>query len=232
MTSTKIPECGQQIVSTLHRDGRLVAELTDGPVEAPGAGEVLVRVEATPINPSDMMVLFPADPATARFEKLDGRTRAVADLSKKELTALGGRAGTPVPVGLEGAGTVVAAGENGGHLLGKKVAAMSLRSGMFSQYRTVAVADCVPLPAGVTAAEGAGMFCNPLTALAIVETLYQEGYKALIHTAGASNLGRMLAKICAGHWWPWSAGRSRFNYCANWGRAVSAILPTPISDRS
>ena len=192
--ATAIPQRGQQILSTVESDGRLLVELVETPVVPPGPDEVLIRVEATPINPSDMMILFPADPAGASFRDSGPYPAVTAQVPDRIIAA---RAGAAMPVGLEGAGTVIAAGDNGQHLLGRQVAALTLRSGMFSQYRNVPVSDCAPLPEGVTAAEGATMFCNPLTALAIVETLHQEGYDALVHTAGASNLGRMLAKICA-----------------------------------
>jgi NADPH:quinone reductase-like Zn-dependent oxidoreductase len=99
-------------------------------------------------------------------------------------------------IGLEGAGRVVAAGKNAGELLGRTVAVMSLASGLYSQYRTVSAAECVPLPEGITAQEGAAVFVNPLTALAMVESMRQEGHTALVHTAAASNLGQMLVKIC------------------------------------
>jgi hypothetical protein len=56
--------------------------------------------------------------------------------------------------------------------------------------------DCLVLPAGVTPAEGASCFVNPLTSLGMIETMRREGHKALVHTAAASNLGQMLNKIC------------------------------------
>jgi len=106
------------------------------------------------------------------------------------------RVGLRLPVGLEGAGVVVAAGENKQALVGKRVAVLTLGGGMFAQYKTVRADECVVLPDGITPEEGASLFVNPLTALAIVETARLEGHQALVHTAAASNLGQMLVKIC------------------------------------
>ena len=101
-----------------------------------------------------------------------------------------------MPVGNEGAGTVVAAGESAAAqaLLGKVVAAAG--GGMYSQYRSVNVALCLELPAGATAIEGAASFVNPMTVLGMVETMRMENHSALVHTAAASNLGQMLSRLC------------------------------------
>ncbi len=67
---------------------------------------------------------------------------------------------------------------------------------MYTQYRCVAAAACLELPAGARAADGAAAFVNPLTALGMVETMRMEGHTALVHTAAASNLGQMLSRLC------------------------------------
>jgi NADPH2:quinone reductase len=67
---------------------------------------------------------------------------------------------------------------------------------MYSQYRCVHVSQCLALPAGVTPAQGASCFVNPLTALGMVTTMQLEGHTALVHTAAASNLGQMLNRLC------------------------------------
>jgi NADPH:quinone reductase-like Zn-dependent oxidoreductase len=192
-----LPASGLRITSTLHADGRLELELAEAPVAAPRAGEVVVRVEAAPVNPSDIITLLAgADPGQARAEGSPARPRLVAQLGEAALRAQAARVGLPLAVGLEGAGEVVAAGEGAGALAGRRVAVFSLGRGTFAQYVTVAAEACVPLPPGTSAAEGADVFVNPLTALAMLETMRLEGHAGLIHTAAASNLGQMLVKAC------------------------------------
>lgn len=196
--SGNLPKRGLQLQSTLGADGTLSIRLAEVEVSQPGPGEVLLRVEAAPINPSDLMTMMPAaDPALGEAGGGGDDPRLTFRLAAEAATALSGRAGQPLPVGLEGAGTVIAAGEGAEHLLGRCVAALTLTLGMFAEYKTVSAMECVPLPEGVSPQEGAGLFCNPLTALAIAEMVKLEGQGALIHTAAASNLGQMLARICA-----------------------------------
>src|SRR5712672_3038882 len=99
-------------------------------------------------------------------------------------------------VGNEGVGVVIRTGSSDAAkaLMGKTVAMIG--GAMYAQYRTLRVNECLPLPDGTTAAEGASCFVNPLTALGMTETMRREGHKALVHTAAASNLGQMLNKIC------------------------------------
>jgi NADPH:quinone reductase len=157
----------------------------------------VLRVEATPLNPSDIGLLFgAADISTAKASGSAGSpvvTMAIADAGMK---GMAGRLGQSMPVGNEGAGVVVAAGASPAAqaLLGKTVAVLG--GAMYSQYRCVKAEQCIVLPAGTTAAQGASCFINPLTALGFIETLRHEGHKALAHTAAASNLGQMLIKIC------------------------------------
>ncbi len=191
------PNTGLQLTSTLAPDGVLTLELRDVPIPAPGPGQVVVRVEATPVNPSDLITLLPgADAAEAEYSLAGESPRVTVRLAPHIAAAFQGRFSQPLAVGLEGAGTVVAAGDDARHLLGKRVAVLSLARGLFAQYCTVAAAECLPLPEGISARDGAGLFCNPMTALAMVETLRLDGHRALIHTAGASNLGQMLVRIC------------------------------------
>lgn len=195
---TDVPSHGLQIVSTLSEDGTLVIELADNPVPAPGPDEVLVRIEGAPINPSDLLTLMPGvDPTEARFEgSADNRPRVIAKIPEAAAKARYGRFNQPLTVGLEGAGTVIATGENVTSMMGKKVAALSLGRALYGQYRVFAAAECTVLPDDVSTREGAALFTNPLTALAIAEAMRMEGHKAMIHTAAASNLGRMLVRIC------------------------------------
>jgi NADPH:quinone reductase-like Zn-dependent oxidoreductase len=183
---------GRSLRSTISASGELRLELVEQDVPEPGDGEVVVAVEASPINPSDMGVLLGAvDPATLRA---DGAA-LVGTVPEGALAIYRDRLDKPLPVGNEGAGTVVAAGSEAGALLGRRVALFGGR--MWADYRVADAAAVVELPDEVSTAEGAALFINPLTALSMVETMRAEGHSALVHTAAASNLGQMLVRICA-----------------------------------
>ena len=176
-------------------NGVLELSLAEAEVPAPADGEVMVAVAATPVNPSDLgLLLAGADLETLTSHGTAERPVTRARIPPARLAALAGRLDEALPVGNEGAGTVVATGNGAEALLGRTVA--MLGGGMYARFRTVAAADCLPLPAGATAAEGASCFVNPLTALGMVDTMRAEGHAALVHTAAASNLGRMLCRIC------------------------------------
>src|SRR5688500_17345035 len=184
-----------QLRSLITAGGELQLSLEQAPIPEPAADEVLIRIEAAPINPSDLALLLgPADLSTARIGGTADSPTLTATIPQKAMTAVGGRADQSMVVGNEGAGVVVKAGTNAQALLGKTVAALG--GGMFSQYRVVKAAACLPLPEGTTPAEGASCFVNPLTALSMVENMRRENHTALVHTAAASNLGQMLNKIC------------------------------------
>ena len=154
-------------------------------------------MEASPINPSDLGVLIPgADMTTATVEGTPERPIVTASLGAGALAGLSARIDKPLPVGNEGAGTVVAAGQSSAAqaLLGKTVGIAG--GGMYTQYRVVDAAACLVLPSGATAKDGASSFVNPLTALGMLETMRREGHSGLAHTAAASNLGQMLVKLC------------------------------------
>ncbi|MEZ5502195.1 MAG: NADH oxidase [Halioglobus sp.] len=192
-----MPATGLQLRSTVRADNTLEITLVDVPVPEPGPDEVLVRVEATPLNPSDLALLFgPADLATVRVSGTPERPIVTADIPAEMMKLVAGRVGESLPVGNEAAGTVIAAGasEAAQALLGKLVGIIG--GEMYGQYRCVNAFMCLPLEAGTTAAEGASCFVNPLTALAMVETMRREKHTALVHTAAASNLGQMLNRIC------------------------------------
>jgi NADPH:quinone reductase len=196
MTSP-LPSTGLQLQSLISADGVLELSLHDVPVPTPAADEVLIRVEASPINPSDIGLLFgAADMATARVTGTAERPLVRAHVPPALMKGMAGRVGQWMPVGNEGAGTVVAAGASPASqaLVGRTVAAIG--GAMYGQYRAVKVDACLPLPAGATAVQGASCFVNPLTALGMVETMKREGHTALVHTAAASNLGQMLNRIC------------------------------------
>lgn len=191
------PEVALQLRSTVTNEGQLEVTLVEVAVPAPTESEVLVRVEASPINPSDLgLLLAGADTAAAVQVAGDPFPVLQAPLDASSLRALAGRVGQSMSVGNEGAGTVVAAGASPGAqaLLGRTV---SMAGGaMYSQYRSVDAAQCLVLPEGTPARRGASSFVNPLTALGMVETMRLEGHHALVHTAAASNLGQMLVKLC------------------------------------
>ena len=195
--SAEIPAEALQLRSLVRADQILELFLDLVPVPEPGPDEVVIRVEAAPLNPSDMGLLFGgADMAAAVASGSAERPVVTAPIPDAAMRGLAGRVGTPMPVGNEGAGTVVAAGGSAAAraLLGKVVAAAG--GGMYSQYRSVNVALCLELPAGATAIDGAASFVNPMTALGMVETMRMENHTALVHTAAASSLGRMLSRLC------------------------------------
>lgn len=195
--STQLPATGLQLRSHIKPEGVLALSLADMPVPTPGPDDVVVRIEATPINPSDLGLLVgPADLSTARATGTADRPAIVADIPSFLMKSMAGRMDMSMAVGNEGAGVVVAAGSNPATqaLMGKMVAVLG--GEMYAEYRCLNVMQCLPLPDGTTAREGASCFVNPLTALAMTETMRMEGHKALIHTAAASNLGQMLNKIC------------------------------------
>ncbi|RYE03623.1 MAG: NADH oxidase [Sphingomonadales bacterium] len=182
---------GLELRSTISAEGQLRVALYPVTLDSPGPDEVIVRVEAAPINPSDLALLLgPVDLASLKAEG-DALTGTVLPA---RLASVHARAGQALPVGNEGAGTVIEAGANVQNLLGKQVG--MLGGAMYATHRKLPVRDCIPLPDDATAADGASMFVNPLTALAFVETFRNEGHKAMIHTAAASNLGQMLNRIC------------------------------------
>jgi len=186
---------GLALKSLVTEDGRLRLSLEEARHGAPGPGELLVRVEATPINPSDLgLLLGPADLSTLASEGPAERPVVTATVPAAYLPGLATRLGKAMPVGNEGAGVVIAAGEGTEGMVGKRVA--MLGGAMYAQYRTVRAADVMVLPEGASAADGASCFVNPLTALGMVETMRAEGHTALVHTAAASNLGQMLNRIC------------------------------------
>ncbi len=189
---------GRQIRSEISSEGRLTLSLVSSEAPEPGPDELVVRIEASPINPSDLGLLFgPADMSTAEASGSADDPVVTAEVPEGLLRGLSARLDQSLPVGNEGAGVVVATGESEAAraLAGRTVSVIG--GAMYSQYRTVKVGQCLPLPEGTTPAEGASWFVNPLTALGMVETLRAEGHEALVHTAAASNLGQMLAKLCA-----------------------------------
>ena len=193
--SESLPTSGLQLQSLLTSSGDLELTLAPTDIRPPGGNEVVVRVEAAPVNPSDLgLLLGAADLSTAKTVGEGPARRTTITVPPAGLRAMAARVGTAMPVGNEGAGVVVAAGEEAKALVGETVALVG--GGMYGQYRTVPSGSCLVLPDDVTPAEGASSFVNPLTALGMTVTMRTEGHSALVHTAAASNLGQMLNKIC------------------------------------
>ncbi|MCP3020472.1 zinc-binding dehydrogenase [Cupriavidus basilensis] len=188
---------GLQLRSLIKSGGELELSLDSIDTPQPGPDEVLIRIEASPLNPSDLGLLFgAADMSTAKASGTAERPVVTARVPQGAMRSMAGRMDASMPVGNEGAGVVVDAGSSPAAqaLLGKTVAAIG--GAMYSQYRCIPADQCLVLPEGATPADGASSFVNPLTALGMVETMRREGHSALVHTAAASNLGQMLNQIC------------------------------------
>ena len=195
--SASIPATSLQLRSLIKSSGELEISLASITTPEPGPEEVLVRIEASPMNPSDLGLLFgAADLSTAKASGTPERPVITATVPERLMKGMGGRVDQSMPVGNEAAGVVVKAGssEAAQALLGKTVAILG--GAMYAQYRCIKAVQCLVLPEGTTPAEGASCFVNPLTSLGMVETMRREGHKALVHTAAASNLGQMLNRIC------------------------------------
>ena len=188
---------GLQLRSLAQKSGELELSLTRVAIPDPAPNEVVVRIEASPINPSDIgLLLGPADMSTAKVSGTADSPVVTARIPDAAMKGIAGRLDVSMPVGNEGAGVVIAAGSSPAAqaLMGKTVAILG--GAMYSQYRSMPAEHCLVLPAGATPVDGASCFVNPLTALGMVETMRREGHTALVHTAAASNLGQMLVRIC------------------------------------
>jgi NADPH:quinone reductase-like Zn-dependent oxidoreductase len=188
-------DSGLQLRSLVTADGKLELSLARIATPEPGPDEVLIRVEAAPINPSDLGLLVSgADVSTATTSGSGESTKTTASVPQAYMRAMAARVGQSLPAGNEGAGVVIKAGAHAQDYIGKTVALFG--GAMYSQYRVARAKDLLVLPEGASAAEGAACFVNPLTALAMVGAMRLENHTALLHTAAASNLGQMLVKIC------------------------------------
>lgn len=186
---------GIELRTLITSEGQLRLSLEQVSVPQPADGQIVVRVEAAPISPSDLALLLgPADLSTVRAEGTADNPVLVADVPQRRLAIITGRLDQSMPAGNEGAGTVIAAGAKAEHLIGKTVAIVG--GPTFAQYVTVRAHDALVLSEGVSAVDGASAFVNPMTALGMIETMRREGHTALVHTAAASNLGQMLNKVC------------------------------------
>lgn len=186
-----------QLQSLVTKEGTLELSLATIPVPTPADDEVIVRIEAAPINPSDLGMLFGmADMSTAVASGTADSPVITATIPEGLRKVVAARAGQSLPVGNEGGGVVVDAGssELAQSLMGKTVGILG--GATYTQFRAIKAKQCLAMREGVTSAEGASCFVNPLTALGMTATMKDEGFTALCHTAAASNLGQMLQKIC------------------------------------
>ena len=189
------PATSLEVRSTVTDDGVVTMAVGETEVPEPAPHEVTIRIEAAPINPSDLGTMFAgADLSTAIA--LDGPAGVQATLPPAAVAANAGRLDKAMPCGNEGAGVVVAAGSStdAQAMIGRTVGFVSGNS--YAQFRTMPIAQCLPMPDGITPEQAAAPFVNPLTALGMVETMRDEGHTALVHTVGASNLGLMLNRLC------------------------------------
>lgn len=192
-----LPKTYTQMLSTLSEDGHYTLALVEKPMPTPTETQVLVKVEATPINPSDLGVMYGYSKALEATSTGEGKDRVLTiPVDPRMMPMVKARIGQPLSLGNEGAGTVVAAGSNefAQSLIDKTVACMG--GGMYGQYRCVEAMMCLPLNDGHTAIDGASSFVNPMTALSFLENMRMDDHTALVHTAAASNLGQMLNKLC------------------------------------
>jgi NADPH:quinone reductase len=195
--STPTQRTQLQLRSLIRSTGELELSLLEIPIPRPGPGEVLVRIEASPLNPSDHGLLFgAADMSAAVASGTRDHPIVTAPVSPTAMKSMAARLDQSLPVGNEGAGVVVETGASDAAraLQGKKVAILG--GAMYSQFRSITADQCLPLPAEVSVAEGASAFVNPMTALGMIDTMRREGHSAIVHTAAASNLGQMLHRLC------------------------------------
>lgn len=186
----------RELRSMVNKDGVLTLSLAEIVLDDPASDEIIVRIEAAPINPSDLgLLLGPADATSVRKDASDGIPQLRLDIPPARMGGMAGRINQSLPVGNEGAGTVIAAGDQAKDWIGRRVGVIG--GGMYADLRKIRTRDALPLPEGVTAAQGAALTVNPMTALGFVETARAEGHSAIVHTAAASSLGQMLQRICA-----------------------------------
>ena len=191
------PNISRQLRSLVKSSGELELSIRESEIAPLKENEVLLKVEAAPINPSDLALLLAyADISKADLSGTDSNPLVTAPINPKLMRALAPRFDKSMSAGNEGAGTVIAAGKSDEAqvLMGKTVA--GLGPPMYSEYRTLKVHQCLEMPPGVSSRQAAACFVNPLTAMGMVETMHLEGFSGLVHTAAASNLGQMLQKIC------------------------------------
>ena len=192
MTDLKSKEIRSEITS----EGKLNLSIVTSDVPTPGDDDVLIKVEASPINPSDLglLISFAADLDSISSQGSGDDTVTTLGIHPGLMQSMKPRIDKSMKVGNEGGGVIVDAGKNVKNLIGKTVGVAG--GAMYSQYRCLPAMSCLVMNEGTTSVEAASSFVNPLTALGFTETMKLENHTALVHTAAASNLGQMLVKIC------------------------------------
>ena len=184
----------KQIKSNISKEGKLSISIDEVEIPEPKEGEVLIKVQATPINPSDLGLLVgPADVSSLKV--IENGALVEMQVPEGLIRSVAARFDQNLPVGNEGAGIVEAAGKGAEHLIGKVVGVAG--GAMYSEYRCLPAMSCLEMNEGTSPEQAASCFVNPLTALGMVETMRLEDHTGLVHTAAASNLGQMLVKICS-----------------------------------
>ena len=176
--TSEFPKTMRAVVLEEYREDVAAAiaalKIEDRPTPTPRHGQVLVRIDATPCNPSDLLLL-------------QGKYGTLKTL--------------PSVPGWEGTGMVVANGGGlyGRWLVGKRVACAlkADRDGTWAEYFVADAGDCIPLKGQVPVEQAACFIVNPMTAVALVETARRAGHAGAVHTVGASQLGRMILAIAA-----------------------------------
>ena len=192
MTDLKSKEIRSEITS----EGKLNLSIVTSDVPTPSDDEVLIKVEASPINPSDLglLISFAADLDSISSQGSGDNKVTSLGIHPGLMQSMKPRIDKSMKVGNEGGGVIIDAGKNAKNLIGKTVGVAG--GAMYSQYRCLPAMSCLVMNEGTTSAEAASSFVNPLTALGFTETMKLENHSALVHTAAASNLGQMLVKIC------------------------------------
>ena len=186
----------REIRSEVKKDGYIYITIDSVPIPAPKNDEVLVKVEASPINPSDIgkLTSFIAELDNIHITGSGDKSVVKIKLNEKYVSLLKNRLNISMDVGNEGGGVIVDSGSNSKNLIGKTVGLAA--GGMYAEYRCVKDSSCLIMSEGTSSFDAASSFVNPLTALGFIETMKVENHKAIVHTAAASNLGKMLVKIC------------------------------------
>ena len=186
-----------QMQSCVHENATVECALVEITIPDPKPDEVVVAVEAAPINPSDLGLMFgAADLSTVQEVERNGQPALLLDVPAAAMRAMAPRVGHWMGVGNEGSGRVIAAGdgEAAQALLGQRVGMFG--GEMYAAYRCLPAAQCIEFPDTISAEQAASCFVNPMTALGFLETRDMESHGAMVHTAAASNLGQMLVRLC------------------------------------
>ncbi len=189
-------QTSKEIRSVVSSNGYVEISIATVEKPIPKENEVLIKVEASPINPSDLglLITFAADLETLSVSGTGDNTVAKMKIHESLMQTMTSRIDLPMKVGNEGGGVIVDAGTEVKQLIGKTVGVAG--GSMYSHYRCVPATSCLVMDRDITSSEAASSFVNPLTALGFIETMRLENHSAIVHTAAASNLGQMLVKIC------------------------------------